>query len=71
MFHELVERLPLITEHITRTPILTTGTSYKTFRKYILRPFLGAALRTRLVDDYILDRIAVVLRKPAEGQQAA
>ena len=65
MFHRLLDKLPFSVEHVTRTPILTTGKTYNTLRKYFLRPVLGAALRTRFVDDYILDRIAVVLRKPA------
>ena len=70
-FYGLLEKLPFSIEHVTRTPILTTGKSHQAVRKYFLRPVLGAALRTRFVDDYILDRIAVVLRKHAEKHTRA
>ena len=62
-FYDVVESLSLSVERVTRTPILTTGASYYYARRYLVRPFLATLLRTGMMDDYILDRIAVMLRK--------
>ena len=67
-FYQIVKELPVTIDHVTRTPILTTGESHRALREFVLRPVLGAALRTGLVDDYVLDRIAVVLRKRDNGR---
>jgi 2-polyprenyl-3-methyl-5-hydroxy-6-metoxy-1,4-benzoquinol methylase len=62
-FNEILKALPVRIKHTTRTPILTTGKSYPSIRRFFIRPTLNTFLRTGLVDDLLLDRIALVLEK--------
>lgn len=62
-FHELIKRLPVEVVHITRDPILSHGVSYPKIRKHVVKPLFRAILSTRLFDEFLLDRVAVILRK--------
>lgn len=62
-FYALVNRMPLEVARTTRTPIFVTGKSYRAIRRAFIRPILNVLLATRMFDDLLLDRIAVVLRR--------
>jgi SAM-dependent methyltransferase len=62
-FHRLIKEFPLKVLHETRTPIGVTGKRFRALRRLVIRPILRTALSTRIFDDLLLDRIAVVLKR--------
>ncbi|MBC7899726.1 MAG: hypothetical protein H7070_06695, partial [Saprospiraceae bacterium] len=62
-FHQLLKTLDVSIRYVTRTPIMTTGKSYPALRKMVIRPTFAAMLGIRVLDDLLLDRIAVIIEK--------
>ncbi len=62
-FMKLIRSFPAQIVHQTRDPILSHGVSYPVVRNYLVKPFLRVLLLTRVFDELLLDRVAVVLRK--------
>ncbi|MCI0392808.1 MAG: class I SAM-dependent methyltransferase [Acidobacteria bacterium] len=62
-FRRLLVDLPFECVHETRRPILITGSRFATLRRYVVKPILNLALTGRFLDSFLLDRIALVLRR--------
>ncbi len=62
-FYRMLKELPFDLERETRTPILVSGKSYPALRRYAVAPALRLLLATRLFDEVLLDRVAVILRR--------
>jgi SAM-dependent methyltransferase len=62
-FMRIVRNLPVDLVYENRDPILSKGRSLQWLRKLIITPALKSLLATRLLDEILLDRVAVVLVK--------
>ena len=62
-FKKILADMPFDIEWQSRSPILSHGTSFQTLRRFVVRPLLKLMLTTRLFDEVLLDRIAVILQK--------
>jgi 2-polyprenyl-3-methyl-5-hydroxy-6-metoxy-1,4-benzoquinol methylase len=63
-FQKILADMDFEIEWQSRTPILSHGKSFQTLRTFVVRPLLKLMLTTRLFDEILLDRIAVILQKP-------
>ncbi len=63
-FKKILADMPFEIEWQSRTSILSHGKSFQTLRRFVVRPLLKLMLTTRLFDEILLDRIAVILQKP-------
>jgi len=62
-FKKILADMHFEIEWQSRTAILTHGHSFQTLRRFVVRPLLKLMLTTRLFDEVLLDRIAVILQK--------
>jgi SAM-dependent methyltransferase len=63
-FKKILAKIPFELEWQSRTPILSHTKRFPALRKVIVSPLLKLMSTTRLFDEILLDRIAVILQKP-------